>query len=76
MLIALITLHLVAVTWYDLWHRAGLTTAMWTGYKRLPTAVAGIDSSRVFSAVVIVVALGVALAVAIRAAPEATISLF
>lgn len=75
-LIALIAVHVAAVGWYDLRHRAGLTAAMLTGYKRLSTAAGNIDSSRVLRAVVIVGALTVVLTVAILAAPEATISLY
>jgi cytochrome b len=75
-LIALMALHVAAVAWYDLALRAGLVRAMFTGRKPLAAAGDGIDSSRAVRAIVIVLGLAVALALAIRAAPEATISFF
>jgi hypothetical protein len=66
-------LHLAAVAWYDVVRRRGLVCAFWTGRK---AGAQGIDSSRGLRAVLILLALIVALALAIRAAPEATISLF
>jgi len=72
-LLGLIVLHLAAVAWYDVVRRRGLVRAFWTGRK---AGAQGIDSSRGLRAVLIVLALIVALALAIRAAPEATISLF
>jgi cytochrome b len=72
-LLGLIVLHLAAVAWYDVVRRRGLVRAFWTGCK---AGAQGIDSSRGLRAVLIVLALIVALALAIRAAPEATISLF
>ena len=71
-LLVLIVLHLAAVAWYDIVRRQGLVRAFWTGRK---AGADGIDSSRGARAVLIVVVLIVALALAIRAAPEATISL-
>ena len=77
-LLALIVLHLLVVAWYDLGLRAGLTRAMVSGRKRLPAAAIarGIDDSRPWRAFIIVLLLAGALAVAIRAAPEATVALF
>jgi len=72
-LLGLIVLHLAAVAWYDVVRRRGLVRAFWTGRK---AGAQGIDSSRGLRAVLILLALIVALALAIRAAPEATISLF
>jgi cytochrome b len=72
-LLGLIVLHLAAVAWYDVVCRRGLVRAFWTGCK---AGAQGIDSSRGLRAVLILLALIVALALAIRAAPEATISLF
>ena len=70
-LIALIAMHLVAVAWYDGRRRLGLVRAFWTGRK---AGAEGIRSSHGGLALVIVVALSVALALAIRAAPEASVS--
>jgi len=75
-LLGLIVLHVVAVAWYDLGRRAGLTRAMLTGRKMLLPPNEGIANSRAFSAGVIIAVLGAALALAIRAAPEATFSFF
>jgi len=72
-LLGLIVLHLAAVAWYDVVRRRGLVRAFWTGRK---AGTDGIDSSRGARAVLIVTVLIVALALAIRAAPQATISLF
>lgn len=72
-LLALIVAHLVAVAWYDGRRRLGLVRAFWTGRK---SGAEGIRSSRGELAIVIVVALSVALALAIRAAPEASVSFF
>jgi cytochrome b len=73
LLLGLIALHLLAVAWYDLVRRAGLVRAMWTGRKPGATSI---DSSRGLLALGIVVALVAALALALRAAPEATVSFF
>jgi cytochrome b len=70
-LVALIALHLAAVAWYDLRRRAGLVQAMVTGRK--PGTRDGVESSRGWLAVAIVALLAVALALAIRAAPEASV---
>jgi cytochrome b len=72
-LMALIAMHLVAIAWYDGWRRLGLVRAFWTGRK---TGAVGIRSSRGGLALVIVVALIVALALAIRAAPEASVNVY
>ena len=72
-LLGLIALHLLAIAWYDIVRRAGLVRAMWTG--RRPGAD-GIESSRGALALVILAVLVVALALALRAAPEATVSFF
>jgi cytochrome b len=72
-LLGLIALHLLAVAYYDVIRRSGLTRALLTGRK---PGVDGVDGSRGVLAVVIVVLLSAALALAIRAAPEATISFF
>ena len=72
-LVALIVMHLVAIAWYDGWRRLGLVRAFWTGRK---AAAEGIRSSRGGLAIVMVIALVVALALAIRAAPEASVSFF
>ncbi|MEY2920416.1 MAG: hypothetical protein RL261_1721 [Pseudomonadota bacterium] len=72
-LVALIVMHLVAIAWYDGMRRLGLARAFWTGRK---AGAEGIGSSRGALAIVIVTALVVALALAIRAAPEASVSFF
>ena len=75
LLLVLIGLHLAAIAWYGLVRRQPLVRAMLTGRKPVPPE-AGIDGSRVGRAIAIVAALAAALALAIRAAPEATIALF
>jgi len=72
-LMALIVMHLVAIAWYEGRRRLGLVRAFWTGRK---AGAEGIDSSRGGLALVIVITLVVALALAIRAAPEASVSFF
>jgi cytochrome b len=72
-LLGLIALHLLAIAWYDIVRRAGLVRTMWTGRR---AATDGIDSSRGVLALVIVALLVIALALAVRAAPEVTISFF
>ena len=72
-LLALIVLHVVAVAWHDVVQRRGLVRAMLDGRKR---GAQGIGSSRGARALLIAGLLAVALALAIRAAPEATISFF
>lgn len=77
-LLALIGLHVAAVAFYLRVRRQPLVRAMITGRKPaadVPSAEA-IAGSRVLLAVVIVAALAVALGLAVRAAPEATIALY
>ena len=75
-LLGLIAFHVLAVGWYDLVRRAGLLRAMFTGRKQLPAEVEPIEGSHPLRALAIVLALAAALALAIRAAPEATVALF
>jgi cytochrome b len=72
-LLALIVLHVVAVGWHDVVQHRGLVRAMLDGRKR---GAEGIGSSRGALALLIAGLLAVALALALRAAPEATISYF
>ena len=72
-LIVLIAMHLVAIAWYDGRRRLGLVRAFWTGRR---TEAEGIRSSRGGLALVIVVALIVALTLAIRAVPEASVNVY
>jgi cytochrome b len=77
-LLVLIGLHVAAVVFYVLVRRQPLVSAMITGRKPaadVPLAEA-IASSRVLLACVIVAVLAIALAIAVRAAPEATIALY
>jgi cytochrome b len=73
-LLAIIGLHLLAVAWYDLVRRRGLTRAFWSGRK--PGAAGSIRSSHSLRAIVIVLLLAGALALAIRAAPEPSFGFF
>jgi cytochrome b len=73
LILGLIALHLAAVAWYELIRRQRLLRTFWTGRK---AGAEGIDSPRGLRAVLIVIALTVALALAIRAAPEASLSFF
>ena len=72
-LLGLIGLHLAAVAWHSFRLRDGILRAMLSGRK-----VQGedIESSRGALAVLVVALLAAALALAIRAAPEATFSFF
>jgi cytochrome b len=72
-LLAGIGLHLLAVGWYDLVRRRGLTRVFLIGRK---PGAEPIPSSRTLRALVIVLLLAGALALAIRAAPEPTFSFF
>lgn len=72
-LLGLIALHLLAVAYYDGVRRSGLTRALLSGRK---PGVEGVDGSRGALALLIVALLSAALALAIRAAPEATVSFF
>lgn len=77
-LLVLIGLHVAAVAYYELARRLPLVRAMVTGWKpaaAVPTGEA-IDKSRTPLAVAIVVTLVILLALAVRAAPEATIALY
>jgi cytochrome b len=76
--LVLIGLHVAAVVFYVRVRRQPLVSAMITGRKPaadVPLAEA-IASSRVLLACVIVAVLAIALAIAVRAAPEATIALY
>jgi cytochrome b len=72
-LLGLIALHLAAIVYYDVLRRSGLTRTLLTGRK---PGAEGIEGSRGALALIIVALLSVALALAIRAAPEATVSFF
>jgi cytochrome b len=77
-LLVLIGLHLVAVAFYVRFRRQSLVRAMITGRKpaaEVP-ATEAIAGSRVLLAVMIAAALAVLLALAVSAAPEATIALY
>jgi cytochrome b len=77
-LLVLIGLHVLAVGWHVLGRRRPLLRAMFTGRKpaaEVPLAQA-IAGSRTGVALAIVAVLASALAIAVRAAPEATIALF
>jgi cytochrome b len=77
-LLALIGAHVAAVAWYALVRRQSLVRAMVTGRKAAAAVPAdqAIGSSRTPLALAIVAALSVALALAVRAAPEAMIALY
>jgi cytochrome b len=78
LLLVLIALHVAAVAWYVAVRRQPLLRAMITGTKP-PALVApeqAIAGSRVVLALVLVAALAGALALALGAAPEASIALF
>lgn len=77
-LLVLIGLHLAAVAFYVRIRRQPLVNAMVTGRKPAADVPAGeaITGSRVLLACVIVAALAIALAIVVRAAPEATIALY
>ena len=77
-LLVLIGLHLAAVAFYVRVRRQPLVSAMVTGLKPASgvPAVEAITGSRVLLACAIVAVLAVALALAVRAAPEATIALY
>jgi cytochrome b len=77
-LLAMIALHVLAVAWYALVRRRGLVRAMVTGRKdaRAVPPEAAIRGSRLPLAFAIVLACALILALAVRAAPEATIALY
>jgi cytochrome b len=77
-LLAMIALHLAAVAWYVLVRRRALVRAMLDGRKdasMVPPAEE-IDGSRTLRALAILLLLAAALALVLRAAPEATIALY
>jgi cytochrome b len=76
--LVLIGLHVAAVAYYVRVHRQPLVNAMITGRKpaaEVPAAEA-ITGSRVLLACVVVALLAIALAIAVRLAPETTIALY
>jgi len=77
-LLVLIGLHVAAVGWYALTRGRSLVSAMITGRKAAAAVPAAeeIGSSRTPLAVAIVLVIASALALAVRAAPEATIALY
>jgi hypothetical protein len=77
-LLALIAVHLLAVAWYVLVRRRSLVRAMVTGRKdeRAVPGSEAIRGSRTPLAVAIVLLLAGALALVVRAAPDATIALY
>lgn len=77
-LLVLIGLHLAAVAWYVAVRRQPLLRAMVTGRKpaTLVAATEAIAASRTLPALIIVAVLAGALAIALKAAPEAAILLF
>jgi cytochrome b len=78
LLLGLLALHLAAIAWYVFVAGRPLVRAMLTGRKDASDVGAGdeITSSRIGLALAILAVLAVALALAIRAAPEATIALY
>jgi cytochrome b len=77
-LLVLIGLHVLAVAWHVLGRRRPLLKAMLTGRKPAAEVPAeqAIPGSRTALALTIVAVLAVALALAVRSAPEATIALY
>jgi cytochrome b len=77
-LLVLIGLHLVAVAYYVRFRRQPLVRAMITGHKPQTSVEPGqaISSSRTALAIAIVLALCGGLALAVRSAPEASLSVF
>lgn len=77
-LLALIALHVAAVAFYVLIRRQPLVRAMITGRKPAGDVPAdeAVTGSRALVALLIVAALAIALGLAVRAAPEATIALY
>lgn len=71
-LLALIVLHLLAVAWYE-WRGHRLVRAMVTGRRPGDEGIAG---ERGLLAIALVAAISVALALAIRAAPDAVVGFF
>jgi cytochrome b len=77
-LLGLIVLHLVAIAWYERALRRPLVRAMVSGRVSgtMPAPGGGLRSSRIALALAIVAVLAGLLAIAVRAAPEATIALY
>jgi len=77
-LLALVGLHVAAVAYHAVVQRQSLVRAMITGRKAAVNVPAdeAIGGSRTLRAIAIVAVLTVALALAVRAAPEATIALY
>jgi cytochrome b len=78
LVLSLVALHLCAIAWYRRVERRPLLRAMITGRKpasEVPPAEA-IENSRMLLALAVVAVLAVALAIAVRAAPEAMIALY
>jgi cytochrome b len=77
-LLVLVALHVVAIAWYARVRGERLVRPMVTGRKPAAELPAGeaITHSRTLLAVAIVATLACALALAVRAAPEATIALY
>jgi cytochrome b len=78
LLLVFIGVHLLAIAWYTFVKRQSLVRAMITGRKsaRLTSATPSVGRSRSLLALAVVAALAVALMLAIRAAPEASVALF
>jgi hypothetical protein len=78
LLLGLLALHLAAIAWYVFAVGRPLVRAMLTGRKDASDVWAGdeIAGSRIGLALAILAVLAVALALAIRAAPEAMIALY
>jgi cytochrome b len=78
LLLGLLALHLAAIAWYGFVAGRPLVRAMLTGRRDASDVAAGdeIQGSRIGLALAILAVLSVALALAIRAAPEATIALY
>jgi cytochrome b len=77
-LLVLIALHVLAVGWHVLGRRRPLLKAMFTGRKPAADVPAeqAIEGSRTGFAIAIVAVVAAVLAIAVRAAPEATIALY
>lgn len=77
-LLVLVALHVAAIAWYVRVRREPLVAPMLTGRKPAADVPAGeaIDRSPTLLAVAIVAVLATALALAVRAAPPATIALY
>lgn len=78
LLLVLVALHVVAIAWYERVAGRPLLRAMLTGRKPASEVPAGEASGnpRILLALAIVAALAMTLALAVRAAPDATIALY